>query len=116
MSASKWSSSSRSCLYWYRRSSHRAIPLSHASGIFQDRPGSGNEGEVASRVVAELEAVPPQDMFHLPDGAKQRLAERTRRAVVDGPNDFHSILAFGARSDGKRASTDEIAMRLAALN
>ena len=41
MSASIRSSSSRSSPYWPRRSHLRAIPSSHASGIFQDHPGPG---------------------------------------------------------------------------
>src|SRR3954466_12508860 len=43
-SASRWSSSSRSCLYWRRRSHSIISPASQASGIFQDHPRSGSEG------------------------------------------------------------------------
>ena len=85
MSASSLSSSSRSCLYWCCRSNPRAIPASHASGIFQDHLRSGTEGEAASRVLVELQGVLPQDMFHLRNGAKQRLAAGAHRAVVNGP-------------------------------
>src|SRR5215218_11274448 len=74
MSESRWSSSSRSCLYWRRRSSHHAMPPSHASGILKNHPRSGKEGEVTPRVLGELEVVLPQDMFLLLSGAKQRLA------------------------------------------
>jgi hypothetical protein len=74
MSASRWSSSSRSCLHWYRRSHPCAIPASHASGIFQDHLKSGDKDEAASRLLVELQIVLPQDMFHLRNGAKQRLA------------------------------------------
>jgi hypothetical protein len=94
ISASKWSSSSRSCLYSYRRSNHRAIPVSHASGLFQDHPRSGNAGEVPSSVVAELQVVLPQDMFLLRNGAKQRLAAGAHRAVVNGPSDLRIISGF----------------------
>src|SRR3954466_9904395 len=68
MSASRWSSSSRSCRYSYRRSSHSAIAPNHASGIFQDHPRSGNDREVASGGMAELPGVLPQDMFLLREG------------------------------------------------
>jgi hypothetical protein len=88
ISASRWSSSSKSCLHWCRRSKLSAIPASHASGIFQDHLKSGNEGEAAWRVLVEMGVVLPQDMFHLHNGAKQRLAAGAHRAVVNGPSDF----------------------------
>jgi hypothetical protein len=87
MSASSRSSSSRSGLYGHRRSHPSAIPDSHANGIFQDHLRSGNEGE-AARVLVDLPTVLPQDMFHLRNGAKQRLAAGAHRAVVKGPRDF----------------------------
>jgi hypothetical protein len=98
MSASNRSSSSRSCLYWYCRSNHRAVPVSHASGIFQDHPRSGNEGEVASRAVVELDVVLPQDMFLLRTGVKQRFAAGAHRAVVNSPSDFCIIPTSGAQA------------------
>jgi rhodanese-related sulfurtransferase len=98
MSASSRSSSSRSCLYWYRRSHPSAIPASHASRIFQDHPRSGKEGEAASRVLVELQVVLPQGMFHLRNGAKQRLAAGAHRAVVNSPSDICIIPTFGAQA------------------
>jgi hypothetical protein len=99
MSASRWSSSfSRSCLRWYRRSQPSAIPAGHASRIFQDHPRSGKMGEAAPRVLVELQVVLPQDMFHLRNGAKQRLAAGAHRAVVNGPSDFCIIPTFGAQA------------------
>ena len=98
MSASSRSSSSRSCLYWYRRSHPRAIPASHASGIFQDHLRSGKEGKAASRVLVELQVVLPQGMFHLRNGAKQRLAAGAHRAVVNSPSDICIIPAFCAQA------------------
>src|ERR1700704_4226042 len=98
MSASNRSSSSRSCLYWHRRSHPSAIPASHANGIFQDHLKAGKEGEAASRVLVELQVVLPQDMFHLRNGAKQRLAAGAHRAVVNGPSDFCTISTFGAQA------------------
>jgi hypothetical protein len=97
MSASRWSSSfSRSCLRWYRRSQPSAIPASHASGIFQDLLRLGNKGEAASRLLVEFKVVLPQDMFHLHNGAKQRLAAGAHRAVVNGPSAFCIIpMPFG---------------------
>ena len=97
MSASSRSSSSRSCLYWYRRSPPSAIPASHASGIFQDNLWSGNKGEAALRLLGELQIVLPQDMFHLRNGAKQRLAAGAHRAVVNGPSAFFITCTFGAQ-------------------
>ena len=98
MSASRWSSSSRSCLHWYRRSHPCAIPASHASGIFQDHLRSGNEVGAASRLLVDLQVVLPQDMFHLRDGAKQRLAAGAHRAVVNGPSAFCITPTFGAQA------------------
>jgi hypothetical protein len=98
MSASSRSSSSRSCLYWRRRSHHSAIPASDASGIFQDHLRSGNEGEAASRVLVELQVALPQGMFHLHNGAKQRLAAGAHRAVVNGPSDFDTTPTLAAQA------------------
>jgi hypothetical protein len=106
MSASRWSSSSRSCLHWYRRSHPSAIPASHASGIFQDNLWSGNKGEAASRLLGELQIVLPQDMFHLRNGAKQRLAAGAHRAVVSGPSAFcttTTLVLNGQSEDRQRA-------------
>jgi hypothetical protein len=83
MSASSRSSSSRSCLYWFRRSDPSAIPASHAIGIFQDHLRCGNKDEAGLRVL-----VLPRDMFHLRNGGKQRLAAGAHRVVVKGPSDF----------------------------
>src|ERR1700687_2208524 len=96
MSASSRSSSWRSCLCWYCRSHLSAIPASHASGIFQDHLRSGNEGGAASRLLVELQVVLPQDMFHLRNGEKQRLAAGAHRAVVKGPSAFCITPTFGA--------------------
>jgi hypothetical protein len=98
MSASSRSSSWRSCLCWYCRSHLSAIPASHASGIFQDHLRSGNEGGAASRLLVELQVVLPQDMFHLRNGAKQRLAAGAHRAVVNGPSAFCITPIFGAQA------------------
>jgi hypothetical protein len=75
MSASSRSSSSRSCLYWHRRTHPSGIPASHASGAVQNQLRAGKEGEATSRVLVEL----PQGMFHLRNGAKQRLAAGAHR-------------------------------------
>src|SRR3954469_14770375 len=96
MSASSRSSSSRSSAYWRRPSHPRAIAASHASGIFHNHRRSGKEGDAALKVVVEL--VLPQGMFHLRDGAKQRLAARADRAVVKGPSDICITPAFGAQA------------------
>jgi len=98
MSASRWSLSSRSCLYSYRRSNHSAIPVSQASGISQDHPRFGNEDDVASKAVAELQVVLPQDMFLLHNGVKQRFAAGAHRAVVNSPSDFRTIPTSGAQA------------------
>ena len=98
MSASNRSSSSRSCLYWHRRSHPSAIPASHANGIFRDHLKAGKEGEAASSVLVELQVVLPQDMFHLRNGAKQRLAAGAHRAVVNGPSAFCITPTFGAQA------------------
>jgi hypothetical protein len=97
MSASRWSSSSRSCLRWYRRSHPSAIPASHASRIFQDHLRSGSDRD-ASRVLVELQIVLPHAMFHLRNGAKQRLAAGAHRAVVTGPSAFCITPTFGAQA------------------
>ena len=98
MSASSRSSSWRSCLRWYRRSHPSAIPASHASGIFQNLLRSEKKGEAASRLLVELLIVLPQDMFHLRNGAKQRLAAGAHRAVVNGPSAFCITPTFGAQA------------------
>src|SRR5712664_682813 len=98
MSASRWSSSSRSCLYWYRRSHPSAIRVSHASGVVQDHLRSENKGEAASRLLVELQIARPQDMFHLRNGAKQRLAAGAHRAVVNGPSACCITHPFGAQA------------------
>ena len=98
MSASRWSSSSRSCLHWYRRSHPRAIPASHASEIFPDHLRSGSDGDATSRVLVELQIVLPHDMFHLRNGVKQRLAAGAHRAVVTGPSAFCITPTFGAQA------------------
>ena len=98
MSASSRSSSWRSCLCWYCPSQLSAIPASHASGIFHDHLRSGTEDEAAWRVLVELQVVLPQDMFHLRNGAKQRLAAGAHRAVVNGPSSFCITPTFGAQA------------------
>jgi hypothetical protein len=98
MSASRWSSSSRSCMHWYRRSHPRAIPASHASEIFPDHLRSGSDGDATSRVLVELQIVLPHDMFHLRNGVKQRLAAGAHRAVVTGPSAFCITPTFGAQA------------------
>jgi len=102
MSASRWSSSSRSCLYWYRRSHPSAIRVSHASAVVQDHLRSENKGEAASRLLVELQMVLPQGMFHLRNGAKQRLAAGAHRAVVNGPSAFSITPTFGAQDTSER--------------
>ena len=97
MSASSRSSSWRSCLCSYCRAHLSAIPASPASGIFQDHLWSGIEGGAASRLLVELQIVQPQDMFHLRNGAKQRLAAGAHRAVVTGPSAFCITPTFGAQ-------------------
>ena len=74
MSASSRSSSCRSSLYWCRRRHPSDIPASHASGLYQDHLGPGNDVETTLRLLAGMQVVLPQDMFHLRNGAKQRLA------------------------------------------
>jgi hypothetical protein len=103
MSASSRSSSWRSSLYSCRRSHASAIPVSHASGLCHDHLRSGNETEAASRLLVELPIMLPQDMFHLRNGAKQRLAAGAHRAVVNGPSDFCITPTFGAQA---RASSE----------
>ena len=98
ISASRWSSSSRSFLHWCRRSHLSAIPASRVSGIFQSHFRSGNECEAALRLLVELRIVLPQDMFHLRNGAKQRLAAGAHRAVVTGPSAFCITPTFGAQA------------------
>ena len=98
MSASSRSSSWRSCLCSYCRAHLSAIPVSHASGIFQDHLWFGIEGGAASRLLVELQVVLPQDMFHLRNGAKQRLAAGAHRAVVNGPSAFCITPTFGAQA------------------
>jgi hypothetical protein len=97
MSASSRSSSWRSSLYWYCRSNPNAIPASHASAIFQDHLRFGNEVEAASRLLVELQIVLPQVMFHLRNGAKQRLAAGAHRAVVNGPSAFCTTTTLAAQ-------------------
>ena len=98
ISASRWSSSSRSCLHWCRLSHLSAIPASHVSGIFLSHFRSGNECEAALRSLGELRIVLPQDMFHLRNGAKQRLAAGAHRAVVNGPSAFCITPTLGAQA------------------
>jgi len=98
MSASSRSSSWRSSLYSCRRSHASAIPVSHTSGLCHDHLRSGNETEAASRLLVELPIMLPQDMFHLRNGAKQRLAAGAHRAVVNGPSDFCITPTFGAQA------------------
>jgi hypothetical protein len=45
-----------------------------------------------------LQIVLPQDMFHLRNGAKQRLAAGAHRAVVNGPSAFCITPTFGAQA------------------
>ena len=94
MSASSRSSSSRSCLYWFRRSDPSAIPASHAIGIFQDHLRCGNKDEAGLRVL-----VLPRDMFHLRNGGKQRLAAGAHRVVVKGPSDFSITPSSSGKAD-----------------
>jgi hypothetical protein len=74
MSASSRSSRCRSSLYWLRRFQPSAIPASQASALCQDHLRSGNDVEATLRLLAGMQDVLPQDMFHLRNGAKQRLA------------------------------------------
>src|SRR5258707_9869275 len=58
----------------------------------------------------------PQGMFHLLNGAKQRLAAGAHRAVVNGPSDYCIMAASRAQAIASKASTHEVTMRLAALD
>src|SRR5882724_9693154 len=58
----------------------------------------------------------PQGMFHLLNGAKQRLAAGAHRAVVNGPSDYCIMAASRAQAIVGDASTHEVTMRLAALD
>lgn len=49
-------------------------------------------------VYVELEAVLPQDMFHLHIGAKQHLAAGAHRAVVNVPSDSCITRSVGAQA------------------
>jgi len=49
-------------------------------------------------LLVDLQVVLPQDMFHLRDGAKQRLAAGAHRAVVNGPSVFCITPTFGAQA------------------
>ena len=98
MSASSRSSSWRSSLYSCRRSHASTTPASHATGLCQDHLRPGNETEAASRLLVELPIVLPQDMFHLRNGAKQRLAAEAHRAVVNGPSNFCITITLGAQA------------------
>src|SRR5215218_6937536 len=64
MSRSSRSSSSRSCLYWRRRSHASIAATSDASRVFQDHLRSRKEREAASRGLFEV--VLPQDMVSPP--------------------------------------------------
>jgi hypothetical protein len=105
MSASRWSSSSRSCLHWYRRCHPSVIRVSHASGAVQDHLRPENKGEAASRLLVELQIVLPQDMFHHRNGAKQRLAAGAHRAVVTGPSGFSTTPDLWRSSDSNPLRT-----------
>jgi hypothetical protein len=56
--------------------------------IFQDLLRLENKGEAALRLLVEFKVVLPQDMFHIRNGAKQRLAAGAHQAVVNGPSTF----------------------------
>jgi len=101
MSASSRSSSSRSSLYWRRRSNTRTIPVSGASGIFHQRTSERDSDRAldgAFMVKVGLEMVLPQGMFHLRIGAKQHLAAGAHRAVVNVPSDLCIIPAAGTQA------------------
>jgi hypothetical protein len=49
-------------------------------------------------LLVELPIVLPQDMFHLRNGAKQRLAAGAHRAVVNGPSDLRITPTFEAQA------------------
>ena len=105
MSASSRSSSSRSSLYWPRRSHLRAIPSSQASGIFQDHPRPGREGKAGSRMLVEM-LVCHKTWFLLHNGAKQRLAAGAHRAVVNDPNVFVITPNSNDQGIGRRGHGD----------
>jgi hypothetical protein len=63
-------------------------------------------------VLVEVLIVLPQDMFHLRNGAKQRLAAGAHRAVVNGPNNFCIMPAFGAQAMSSKHQTHKLAVRL----
>jgi hypothetical protein len=52
----------------------RAISANRASGIVQNQMKTGKEGKAASGLMIEVQVALAQDMFHLRNGAKQRLA------------------------------------------
>ena len=116
MSASMRSSSSRSCPYWRCRSYLRAIPSSHASGIFQDHPRPGKEGEAASRMLVELQVVLPQDMVSPPYWSETTLGCGSSSGGCQRPERafYHAYLRRSC--DRKRASMHQVAMRLVALS
>jgi hypothetical protein len=81
--------------------------------MFHDHFRLGNEAGAGSRVLVELPIVLPQDMFHLRNGAKQRLAAGAHRAVVKGPSDFCITPAFGTQATVGRARVGEAARTMA---
>jgi hypothetical protein len=105
MSASSRSSSSRSSLYWRRRSNTRTIPVSGASGIFHQRTSERDSDRAldgAFMVKVGLEMVLPQGMFHLRIGAKQHLAAGAHRAVVNVPSGLCIIPAAGTQAVARK--------------
>jgi hypothetical protein len=68
--------------------------------MFQDHLRFGNQADDTSRGLVELPIGLPQDMFHLRNGAKQRLAAGAHRAVVKGPSGFCIMAAFGTQAIG----------------
>jgi hypothetical protein len=98
ISASNRSSNSRSSLYWRRRSNHSAIPANCANGNFQNHPRSKKADKAVLDVSDEPRVLLLQDMFHLLNGAKQRLARelvgrlsKARATPLSYPSSAHKL-------------------------
>jgi len=74
ISASKWSLSSRSCRRWCRRSQPRLTLANHTDGLCQSHSNPANGFEAGMSYEVDVQVVLPQDMSHLRNGARQRLA------------------------------------------
>lgn len=104
MSASNRSSNSRSSRYSRRRSNPSAIPANCASGNCQNHLRSGKAGKAAWEVSVGPRTVLLQDMFHLRNGAKQRLARKLvgRLSMARTTRVPHVTLAHNRTGEGFR--------------